>query len=142
MMSKLFFSFIFIATALNVSAAPKTCISYGFSKNTKDVTMPKAADLIACVGDAWGELIPCKRTCPAKTPDCYNNYDKGKTVHGGCAPLLGGKCNTGKMDDNSQQVCCITDNCNTNLKAKLDAAAKPAAAMGAIFVAAMAALWL
>merc|ERR1740130_850984 len=109
--------------------------------------MTKVADLKACdaIGTPNGNVgaggVPCKNKCASTVTDCFNHYLKGKNVFGGCE-LSGAKCGTGTTDTGATQACCVTDNCNTNLKAKLDAAAKPAAAMGAIFVAAMAALWL
>jgi len=131
MMSKVFFNFIFIAAALNVSAALK-CIEYGKQNNPTDVTMPKVADLKVCVKDNpvvdarkdYTGLVPCTITCSSSATHCFNQYYKGQAVFGGCVNS-GGACPAGAstvnsgMNQGAIEFCCSTDNCNTNAKPTL-----------------------
>ena len=127
-MSKAFFSFLFIATALNVPvlSAPVTeCIRYGYHLtgdpvNTKDVVIPAISAIPKCESDgAGGHPITagtgtnvCLETCivPGTSTGCTNIYKKGVNVEGGCANIFL------DPEDTLDEVECKTGN-HCNIKA-------------------------
>lgn len=124
-----------------------TCVDYGTMDNTKDVTTPKLSEIKACDAENQGStLIPCVQLCSYLNgaTACMNAYTQGKSVHAGCQLKEECDAHGGKLADGGSIRCCETDNCNTNAKATLllSAAAQSTAAMGVIFIAAMAALLL
>ena len=112
------------AASIGVSHA-LTCVDYGGNPSaplTTDVTIGKPADLKPCSTEITTEALfpvtPCIRTCAADATDCFNSYKKGASVSAGCG-ASGTKCVSGTTTDGTDldQLCCATDNCNTDMKA-------------------------
>ena len=108
------------AASIGVSHA-LDCVDYGGDPNaplTKDVTI-KVADLKARTAkDSPYPATPIISTCAAGTTHCYNEYNKGVNVVGGCV-AAGTACKTEKITspdktETKSSFCCTTDKCNNN----------------------------